>query len=448
LAAHIGYLLSTLPGGVNVTTTTGTVRPAPTTPAGATQVLQLTASGVNISVPVGSTGYPVVYDTSATPSTISGGNVTILAGDGGGDFNVAGNSTVAATGGANTVQASGTYVIATGGGNSVVHANGAGSVETGPGDNTVVVAATAGGDVVDSFGTDHIVVNSGAATINAFGAGTGILGGTSGSITAAVSANAVTISSAGTKLTATVSGNNSAIFGGSGTSYIDLTGSNATVSGGSGAETINASGGTASGGAAIFAGTGPLTFVGGAGTATIVGGTVSGSAAVTVGSGGLVYSAETDNFSTIRSGDGSGGTTIFGGTGSDLNFLTNNSLSGAATLSAGAGNETLNAGGSSTNNYFFAGSGAESISGGSGANNFVFYASKTLGTGAKDIITDFHGTDSLYLLGYASTGSASALLAAATVNGSGVTLALSDNTKITFSNLHSTTPLYGHILYG
>jgi hypothetical protein len=75
----------------------------------------------------------------------------------------------------------------------------------------------------------------------------------------------------------------------------------------------------------------------------------------------------------------------------------------------------------------------------------VFFASGT--DGAHDTITDFTSGDSLYLLGYASSQSASSLQNAATVSPAGVTLTLSDQTTITFTDLSSVSSLNGHILY-
>ena len=445
LAQAIAALLATLPGGTNLTTTAGAVSGAPTTPEGATQILQLTSSA---SIDVQTAGYEYVYDTGGQATTVTGSNVTILSGDGGGLFNIS-DSTVAGTTGNNTVVGTNGYLIQTGDGNSVVFANGSGVVST-AGSNIVVSNPTAGGNVIYSSGTDLIVAASGATTINASGDGSGILGGASGSITADVTANAVTISSAGTDLAATVSGNNAVIFGGSGTTTLDLTGSNGTLAaadtlaGGSGAETVDASGGSSR--SYYFGGTGPLSFVGGAGMATIVG-APTGTEAVTVGSGGLVFSAYlTDNASTITAGSGSGGSTIFGGADSDVTYNTSSTAAGAALFNAGAGNETLDAGGSSTNNNFFAGTGSETITGGSGDNWFVFNA--TLTGGAADIITDYHAGDKLALVGYDTTQSAASVLGNATVSGAGVTLALSDNTKITFTDLSSTDLLKNSILYG
>jgi hypothetical protein len=84
------------------------------------------------------------------------------------------------------------------------------------------------------------------------------------------------------------------------------------------------------------------------------------------------------------------------------------------------------------------------LSGHAGQNIFAFFSGST---GGHDYITDFNANDSLYLVGYASTGSAVALQNAATVDPNGVTLTLSDSTQVTFSNLTDPNQLNGHILY-
>lgn len=211
-----------------------------------------------------------------------------------------------------------------------------------------------------------------------------------------------------------------------------------------------------------------MQFVGGAGTSTLVGGT-GGTEQVTIGAGGIAFGAGTNNHSTITSGIGQA--TIFGGSGSVVNFV-GNQLGGAIFV-AGSGNETLNAAGSSTNNTFnsnsiasasqtfiggtgndtmIAGAGAATLTGGAGADAFAFFNQAT--QGKADVITDFDATkDSVYIIGYDSTKSASFLQNNATGpaiagTGLGVTLTLSDSTTITFSNLSSASQLNGKILYG
>jgi hypothetical protein len=148
---------------------------------------------------------------------------------------------------------------------------------------------------------------------------------------------------------------------------------------------------------------------------------------------------------TIQGGTGS--TLIYGADGGAVTYFGAAGSQAGATFVAASGNETLNAGTSSTNNTFYAGSGSATISGGSGADNFLFFAERTAGTGRTDIITDFDTRDTLFLSGYDSTQSAASILHNAQITAAGVTLSLSDGTKVTFSNLHDTSELSGRTSY-
>jgi Ca2+-binding RTX toxin-like protein len=253
--------------------------------------------------------------------------------------------------------------------------------------------------------------------------------------------------------TVTVAGSQDLVVGAQALSNLIVTGSSDTVVGGSGAETINALSNTL-----LFGGTGPISFAGGVGASTIIGAS-GGTEQVTNGAGGVLFSAGAGNSSTVTSG--AGFATIFGGANSVVNFV--GSLNGAVLVGAD-GNETLNAAGSSTTNLFsggvggnvsmvggsgndgfLIGSGSDTMGGGAGSNSFAFFSAAT--GGAHDYITDFSPSDSLFLLGYTPAQSASSLLSAATVDSSGVTLTLSDSTKITFTNLTNTSSLNGDILY-
>ena len=190
------------------------------------------------------TGYSVVYDNLSAPSTVSGSNLQVAAGIGGGVFIVTGNSTVGAVGGANTpISATGNFVVGTGDGNNVVYATGSGQVQK-------VVRATISSwplGLTSSTrpGTDLIVANGGPASINSYGNHSGILGGfASGSITTNIIGSYATVSAGATNLAATVYGSDAVIFGGTGTTQIDMgagsVGAGATIAGGAGAETVDA----------------------------------------------------------------------------------------------------------------------------------------------------------------------------------------------------------------
>jgi len=169
---------------------------------------------------------------------------------------------------------------------------------------------------------------------------------------------------------------------------------------------------------------------------------------------------------------GTGSVTIFGASGASINLT--GSSGKPDFLIAGAGNETLNASGSSSSNFFalsgtvpgsvvmlggtgndtmLAGSapGSTTMTGGGGTDVFVFFKQASKGT---DVITDFNANDSVFIEGYASTGSASALQNAATVagagaaGGAGLQLTLSDGTTVTFSNVTNAATLNGKIQYG
>jgi Ca2+-binding RTX toxin-like protein len=237
------------------------------------------------------------------------------------------------------------------------------------------------------------------------------------------------------------------------------TGANDSIVGGANPMTVSASTATQ-----IFAGAGNLNFVGGAGTSSILGG--AGSESITAGSGGVVFGANGETTATVNSG--TGGATIFGTTGSSVNLVGSGGI--IDYLIAGAGNETLNASGSSSSNFFAsgpgtvpasinmiggsgndtmvagAGAGSTTMTGGAGNNAFVFFKQAT--GGASDVISDFNSNDSVDIEKYASTGSASALQNAATVGSGGVTLTLSDGTSVTFSNLTNAAALNGKIQYG
>jgi hypothetical protein len=212
----------------------------------------------------------------------------------------------------------------------------------------------------------------------------------------------------------TLGGANDLLFVGSNALAATVTGSDDTVVGGAAASTI-----TATSGAAVFASSGLVNFIGGAGTSTILGGT-GDTQMVTVGSGGLLFFSGTGDNSSITGGLGQ--TTIIGASGSNV-FVSSLSGSGGFEFLAGSGNATLNAAGSTTNNIFG-----------------FFDSATSVGGGAHDTISGWTTVDSLFLGGYDST-------ATTTIAGGGnLTFNLSDGTSITFTNATS-NEFTGRILY-
>src|SRR4029078_5015236 len=89
------------------------------------------------------------------------------------------------------------------------------------------------------------------------------------------------------------------------------------------------------------------------------------------------------------------------------------------------------------------GTGPETLVGGGGANFFDFY-SNLGGAAVNAVITDFSAIDNVILVGYGA-GEAAAAIAGATTTGGSTTITLSDNTKITFTGVTSSSALTGHI---
>jgi Ca2+-binding RTX toxin-like protein len=87
--------------------------------------------------------------------------------------------------------------------------------------------------------------------------------------------------------------------------------------------------------------------------------------------------------------------------------------------------------GGSGSEAFVAGTGSDTFVGGAGANQFVYTNGSA---GGNDFIVNYTSSDTVELFGYGSAAGGNAL-AAATVAGGNTTIALSDNTKITFENI-------------
>ena len=352
------------------------------------------------------------------------------------------------------------FAIITGNADSVVSA-------TVSGNSTLVIGGSGTLNVSASGSNDTVAAGSAASNVTLSGSAAFLFGNTTGggTLTALDASNNSVISPRAESATITLSGSSSKVYAGSGTLNLSISGSNDTVFAGTGAETIQTTTNPL-----VFAPNGStLNFVGGAGVPTIIGAT-GGTEHVTVGAGGISYASGTNDNATITSGTGQA--TIFGSNNGYVNFI--GTAPGGAQLHAYGGNETLSGAGSSTNNSYFgsptsttgttqliggsgndvfiAGANAETITGGGGNDLFALFKQVTKLGPANVTITDFNSADTLFVVGYDSTQSASSLLANATGpaishTGTGLTLTLSDNTTVTFSNLTSVTQLYGKIGY-
>ncbi len=431
-------------GSGNAAVTVGGTKTVVTGSGNATDALNVTLGGSN---------NVVFATTSQATVSISGTNNAVIGGD-------------ASSAGTLTVFDSGDFANISAGKDSVANV-------TVSGNNSAVFGGP-GTLNLNAFGSnDTVGLGSGNATVSLSGSAAFLFGNsdtTGGTLQLVDASNKSFVSTQKeTSSAITLSGANSTVFGGTGTLQISVSGSNDTVFAGSGAATVQTSSNTL-----VFGpSNGNLNFLGGAGTPTVVGGK-NGTVNATVGSGGLIFSAGISDNSTITGGIGQA--TIFGGDGSIVNFV--GTATGGAQLHAYDGNETLIGAGSSTNNtyygssiasasanlvggsgndVFFIGDNAETMTGGGGSDTFVFLNQVTsLNGGGKShiTITDFNqSTSTIFMIGYSSaSGGLSNVLANATgpavsSSGAGLTLTLSDQTTVTFSNVTSLTQLSGKIGY-
>lgn len=514
-------LLASVEGGLNtpvsVTVDGSTVTAPPPTNGGKEDILYLTGSGGGtFTIP---TGYEFVVDLMTGPETIVGSNVEVISDDqsAGQVFSLSGASSIAAMAG--TIPLIGTANLASGNGNDTVSLTGAGTIDGGAGANLLDAAPTAGGAGIriqsDGTGDTVNISGPGTATVLATGSGASItdtgfgtldafLEGTSSTLTAGTSATDVTISGAGLdNVVLGGTGPLSVVDQGTGDTIaainsfpanVTTSGSDAVVFGGSAA--FNASvGGTSN---TVVAGTSSTLvtlsgssnfFFGESGTASVDAGTstndtiVGGSGPMTVSSGdafGLVTFAESGDLTflggngavTIVGGSGNesvsggaGGTTLFGGAGSEITYT---GSVGQLDFSAGAGNETLDASGSSTNNLFWGGqapseddtliggTGNDTFVGGAGADSmvgnvdsrdwFVFIdGAGHGGLSANDTVTGFSSNSTVWLANYGPTAAQDAINGA-TTDANGTTISLSDGTTILFTGVTSASQLQGHII--
>jgi Ca2+-binding RTX toxin-like protein len=219
-----------------------------------------------------------------------------------------------------------------------------------------------------------------------------------------------------------------------------------TVTGGTGSNLFF---GDSAGGANEFNSYGSNdTIVAGAGSVSV--NTYGANPLVYGGSGSLQYIGGAPGNPTIVGGTGT--ETLFGGSGQNLTYYdASNTTPDSTILAAGAGNETLNAGGAkngvelaagvgtvtmigtSGNDVFFGGSGVATMVGNGGTDMFQFASASEPGGqhGGTNIITDFTSSDSFNTVGYGA-GAAQSALTAATVAGGNTTVKLSDGTTIEF----------------
>ncbi len=135
------------------------------------------------------------------------------------------------------------------------------------------------------------------------------------------------------------------------------------------------------------------------------------------GAGNLTYSAATGNV-TLNAAAASG----------NVNAWLPGSGTGADSITLGSGNDTVTAG-----------AGSDTLSAGSGTNLFLFVAGQT--GGATDYVKDSPANIANDTFSFNNYG---ADPTKAVIDGA-VTLTLSDNTKVVFTNLNSTSELDGHL---
>lgn len=238
-------------------------------------------------------------------------------------------------------------------------------------------------------------------------------------------------------------GGHNAVLLGAGENVVVSTGDD-TIQGGSGAETVDATGATSD---FVQGVNSRLVFVGGSGGATILGGTGSdtyfGSAEQT-GTQLIVGGSSGNNYLFA----GSGAATLIGGGNHDQLFGYG---SQDQLLRAGSGNETLSSAFSGGNDTLVAGSGKDLLIGGAGADTFVAGSGHTTvqagaGTqvfefmnhsaGGTELVQGVFDPSSIKInLKGYDAGAVDQALASQTVKGGSVTLGLTDGTKVTFQDV-------------
>lgn len=383
------------------------------------------------------TGYVGIVDAFEHMSaTITGAanqfNETVFSGQGGLTFYLNGGSGTVIAGGGNNVIAPGAgapvtggswSILLDGGNNTVVGTAGNFFIDDGSGGaaGSNLIFLGSGNETVQSWGSDIIVAAPGGnAVVATFGRGTVFYGSNGASEIFNQGADDIFVQGGGQE-TVFAQATGGLYFGNAGAlTFLSAPGTDSTVVAGQGAAALYGAPNTHG---VFFVGPGQFMLDGGSGNQTVVG---------TAG-----FSASAVMFS-----ENGGSLTLFGNTDNNL-------------LVAGAGNATLNAGGTSGNDAFFAGTGNDSIVassgtnfiaggpgsdtliGGSGAN--LFDVNHAFAAGGNELIANWNTTDQLYLFGYgAATGNGGlpSGTTVAVVNGSEV-MTLSDGTRITFLGVSS-----------
>ena len=375
-------------------------------------------------------GYTFIIDAFAdAPATVTGApnqlNEAVLAGQGGLTFFTNGGSgTVLAGGGNNLVApgpgapdaASSWTLVFDGGSNTVSGPVGNLFIDDGSssvaGTNQIFLGA--GADTVLSWGIDLIVAAPGGnALIDVYHAGTRVYGN-SGSLEVLNLGGEDTVVQGGGPATMFAGATGGLYFGGGGTlTFLAAPNTDSTVVAGAGGGTYYADGSND----LFFVGGGQFQLDGGSGQQTVVGTAgLSGSALIFAGNGGsaVLFGNTEGNVlvagagnATLNAGGASGGETFFAGTGDDLIV------------------------GSSGTNFIQAGPGSDTLVGGAGVN--LFQVGRSEAGGGSELIVNWNRADQLYLPGYGAARAHGLPQGAAitVVKGSAV-LALPDGTQITF----------------
>jgi Ca2+-binding RTX toxin-like protein len=307
------------------------------------------------------------------------------------------------------------------GGDTVVGGDGNDTINTGAG-NTTVNAGT-GYDIIylNDTGTgaynDQVYLDTGHDLVIAQGTGDLVVATTESETIQGGGAEV-----AGDNLTVVLAPNSDGTANG----YDLVNGGNAylTVGDSSSDNTING-------------GAGGLTFIGGAGI----------SADVNVGAGfAFIFGNSGDNITLSSETGATGGALFVAGAGNEtLNgagTTSNITLYGASQADSASANDVLTAG--SGTDLLVAGSGLETLTGGSGASTFLIdaYGSEN----ANLTIGDFAGNDSVAFGHYSAADVAAALAGGTEVNGNFVITFSESSTTVTFTGVTGASQLDGHII--